>query len=39
MMFLILAASIVLSGCASGRSIGGSSKNCGCGMHKGMVGY
>jgi len=30
---------IAISSCSSGRGIGGTSKRCGCGMNKGMVGY
>jgi hypothetical protein len=39
LILLILYVGIALSGCSSGKSIGGTSKRCGCGMNKGMVGY
>jgi len=35
--FLVI--SLALAGCSSGNRIGGTSKHCGCGMNKGMVGY
>ncbi len=39
LLFLFLFVSIVVSSCSSGNHIGGTSKRCGCGMNKGMVGY
>ncbi len=30
---------LVFVACSSGNQIGGSSKNCGCGVNRGMVGY
>jgi hypothetical protein len=38
-IFLVLFGSIVFTSCSSGNRIGGTSKRCGCGMNKGMVGY
>jgi len=35
----IIVISVLLAGCSSGNRIGGTSKKCGCGMNKGMVGY
>jgi hypothetical protein len=39
LIFALLMISIAGASCSSGNQIGGSSKNCGCGLHKGMVGY
>jgi predicted small secreted protein len=39
LIFFILSVSVAVSGCSSGKGIGGTSKRCGCGMNKGMVGY
>ncbi len=39
LIFVLLMVSIVGAGCRSGYHIGGSSKKCGCGLNKGMVGY
>lgn len=39
LILLLLFSSIVFFSCTSGRSIGGSSKKCGCGVNKGMSGY
>jgi predicted small secreted protein len=39
LIFLIIFVSIVTESCNTGNHIGGSSKNCGCGLNKGMVGY
>ena len=39
LFLIILIFSLVVSSCASGRGIGGSSKKCGCGMNRGFVGY
>jgi hypothetical protein len=39
LLLLFLLVTIVATGCSSGNRIGGSSKHCGCGMNKGMVGY
>ncbi|MBS1669043.1 MAG: hypothetical protein JST58_16830 [Bacteroidetes bacterium] len=38
-LFLIALFTIAMMSCSSGNKIGGSSKNCGCGLNKGMVGY
>ena len=40
-VILIFIISVVIASCSSGNRIagGGSSKNCGCGLHKGFVGY
>jgi hypothetical protein len=37
-MILILMCVVAMS-CSSGNHFGGSSKKCGCGVNKGMVGY
>jgi hypothetical protein len=37
-LWLILA-TVTITSCSSGDRIGGTSKKCGCGMNKGMVGY
>ena len=39
LILLVLFSTIAYVGCSSQRSIGGSSKKCGCGINKGMVGY
>ena len=39
LILLLLFSTIVVFGCNSGRTIGGSSKKCGCGINKGMSGY
>jgi hypothetical protein len=39
LIFLLSFVSILAAGCSSGNRIGGSSKNCGCGLNKGFVGY
>ncbi|MFI5152607.1 MAG: hypothetical protein ACHQET_04690 [Chitinophagales bacterium] len=39
LIFLLFMISMVTTSCSSGKSIGGSSKKCGCGVTKGMVGY
>lgn len=40
LILLVLFSTIALTSCSSGRGgMGGSSKNCGCGIHKGMSGY
>lgn len=31
--------SVIAASCTSGKSMGGTSKKCGCGLHKGYVGY
>ncbi len=36
---LLLFISIVFASCAGSRSMGGTSKKCGCGLNKGFVGY
>ncbi len=36
---LLLFLGLMLASCATGSKMGGSSKNCGCGLHKGFVGY
>jgi hypothetical protein len=36
---LILSFTLAFASCGSGNRIGGTSKRCGCGMNKGMVGY
>jgi hypothetical protein len=39
LIFLMAVITIAISGCSSGNRIGGTSKRCGCGINKGMVGY
>jgi hypothetical protein len=39
LIILLFFVTLVISSCNSSRRIGGSSKNCGCGSNKGMVGY
>jgi len=39
LIFLIVFLTIAMLSCSSGNRIGGSSKRCGCGVNKGMVGY
>ncbi len=39
LLFILLMITIAGTACSSGRGIGGSSKKCGCGLNKGMVGY
>jgi len=36
---LIVIFTLAITSCTSGNRIGGTSKRCGCGMNKGMVGY
>jgi hypothetical protein len=38
-VLLLFLAVVLYSSCSSGNRIGGSSKNCGCGMNRGFVGY
>lgn len=39
LIFALLMISIVGVSCASSNHMGGTSKKCGCGLNKGMVGY
>jgi hypothetical protein len=39
LILLLTVLSLSMIACSSGNQIGGSSKNCGCGANKGMVGY
>ena len=39
LIYLLLIVSIVTTSCSTGKGVGGSSKKCGCGVTKGMVGY
>jgi len=39
LILLVLFSTIACTGCSSQHEIGGSSKKCGCGINKGMVGY
>jgi hypothetical protein len=39
LIFLIVFITIAMLSCSAGNRIGGTSKHCGCGMNKGMVGY
>ncbi|MBS1917797.1 MAG: hypothetical protein JST87_16110 [Bacteroidetes bacterium] len=34
-----IAICFLFASCSSGNRIGGTSKKCGCGMNKGMIGY
>jgi hypothetical protein len=36
---LMAAISLLILSCAGGSRIAGSSKKCGCGLHKGLTGY
>jgi len=38
-VLLIVILTLAIASCGSGNKIGGTSKRCGCGMNKGMVGY
>jgi hypothetical protein len=38
-LLVLLFAAFMVSSCSSGRTIGGTNKNCGCGAKRGMVGY
>jgi len=38
-LVFLLAAILVFTSCSSGNKMGGSKKGCGCGAHKGYVGY
>ncbi len=38
-ILLLLIVSIIFASCSGSRSMGGSSKKCGCGLNKGFVGY
>jgi hypothetical protein len=38
-VFLGVITSLVFASCASGGGVRGSKKGCGCGVHKGYVGY
>jgi hypothetical protein len=39
LVLLFAAITVSMIACRSGNQIGGSSKSCGCGVNKGMVGY
>jgi hypothetical protein len=39
LIFVFLMISIVGASCTSSNHMGGTSKKCGCGLNKGMVGY
>jgi hypothetical protein len=39
LIILLVIISLVAISCSSGNHIGGTSKKCGCGLNKGMVGY
>ncbi len=39
LIILLTFVTIVGASCNSSHQIGGSSKKCGCGLNKGMVGY
>lgn len=39
LLYLFIMITLVVAGCSSSNHIGGSSKKCGCGLNKGMVGY
>jgi hypothetical protein len=36
---IIVIFTLLMVACSSGNRIGGTSKHCGCGVNKGMVGY
>ena len=38
-LLVLLFAAFTVTSCSSGRTIGGTNKNCGCGAKRGMVGY
>jgi hypothetical protein len=38
-LLVLLFAAFMVTSCSSGRTIGGTNKNCGCGAKRGMVGY
>lgn len=38
-LYLFIVISIVIASCSSSGRLGGSKKGCGCGVHKGYVGY
>ena len=39
LILLLFMITLVSTSCTSGNQVGGSSKKCGCGVNKGMVGY
>lgn len=39
LFFMFFFISIALNSCSSSNRIGGTKKGCGCGVHKGFVGY
>lgn len=39
LVFLLIFISVMASSCSGGNQISGTSKKCGCGIHKGFVGY
>jgi hypothetical protein len=39
LFFLMFTISVLAASCASSERMGGSKKGCGCGAHKGYVGY
>lgn len=39
LIILLLIVSTMAVSCAAGGQMGGTSKKCGCGLHKGFVGY
>lgn len=39
LVLLVIVVSLVMTACSSAKSMGGSSKKCGCGLNKGFVGY
>ena len=38
-LLAMLFAAFMFTGCSSGKTIGGTNKNCGCAAKRGMVGY
>ncbi len=38
-VFVVLALCVLVVSCAGSRSMGGTSKKCGCGLNRGFVGY
>ena len=38
-LLVLFMAALMVCSCSSGKTIGGTNKNCGCGAKRGMVGY
>jgi predicted small secreted protein len=39
LIYVLLIVSVLTASCSTGKSMGGTSKKCGCGLNKGYVGY